>query len=1045
MVTDGGTLFDTAAITVTVGDLNEVPTASDAIFAIDENQAAQAIGTVAATDPDNDAESFGTLSYAITGGNGSGLFSIDSSTGEISTTGALDHEAAARHDLTVMVTDGGTLFDTAAVTVTVGDLNEVPTAIDDDKDDVAGLSTTENDPSIFAAAHLTLNDTDPDESDSLTVISIDDTATTGTVSLVGGQITYDPNGQFESLAVGETATDSFDYTISDGNGGFDIATATMTITGVNDAPTLDLDGDDSSGGINDGYKATYISGSIAIADSDTVITDIDGDTATGLTVTLTTNFDGDEYSGDELTFDLTGLPAGVIIETSSTSSITFSGTASIAAYEEIIKLIRFENANPNTPSGVRLIEFQISDAQGAPSNVAIAEITIPESLEGLVIDGHLLGSTVFADQDGDGILDGGEFSALTDIQGFYQLSRSAIDGGVLTVRGGVDIATNLNFEATLRAPENSGVITSLTTILAELQTRDPSETLTAGQIQKFLGATTQIDLTEFDPVAGILANTADARVVFARQTQIQNTTMLMLSVLVGLGASANDANAAIVQAIADAVAATTVADTFDPSAQADLVAALSSAAGTLGIDVTAIQNDAAAIIAAINGAVDVSLADGSLSALDFLSAMAADARLAQGELSDAVQDSVPSGNLADVLTAHSGINLSTKIASAMGGIGDVDGGQFGTSGNDVIMGSALGDAIDGLAGDDVINGLGGNDRLFGGAGNDTLNGGDGMDILEGGAGADSLDGGGGEDTASYAGSNAAVSINLLTNVISGGHATGDTLSSIENLVGSAFDDTLLGGNGDNTIRGGAGNDLIGGGNGKDTLFGEAGNDTFIGGNGIDQYFGGTGSDTMDYHAENPSLNIDLFTGVAVRGGSTDGLDSIENVIGGTGNDIIAGNSDNNALDGGNGNDRLIGRAGNDDLTGAAGNDTLVYVSTDDITHFATDTARGVTDTSDRIFGFESGSDTLEFNGAAFDVSGIIDFFTITDAYDGNISDDIEAEDIDAENPTGGFFVYSTADDTLYYDDANNDNNGYYIVATVVGGDAIAADDLTAAA
>jgi len=53
-----------------------------------------------------------------------------------------------------------------------------------------------------------------------------------------GTFNYDPNGQFEFLAQGETATESFDYTISDGNGGTDTATATVTINGVNDAPEV---------------------------------------------------------------------------------------------------------------------------------------------------------------------------------------------------------------------------------------------------------------------------------------------------------------------------------------------------------------------------------------------------------------------------------------------------------------------------------------------------------------------------------------------------------------------------------------------------------------------------------------------------------------------------------------------------------------------------------------------------------------------------------------------------------------------------------------
>ncbi|MEO0852758.1 MAG: Ig-like domain-containing protein, partial [Cyanobacteria bacterium J06648_11] len=50
-------------------------------------------------------------------------------------------------------------------------------------------------------------------------------------------MSYDPNGQFELLADGATTTDSFTYTISDGNGGTDTALATVTLNGVNDVPT----------------------------------------------------------------------------------------------------------------------------------------------------------------------------------------------------------------------------------------------------------------------------------------------------------------------------------------------------------------------------------------------------------------------------------------------------------------------------------------------------------------------------------------------------------------------------------------------------------------------------------------------------------------------------------------------------------------------------------------------------------------------------------------------------------------------------------------
>jgi Ca2+-binding RTX toxin-like protein len=96
-----------------------------------------------------------------------------------------------------------------------------------------------------------------------------------------------------------------------------------------------------------------------------------------------------------------------------------------------------------------------------------------------------------------------------------------------------------------------------------------------------------------------------------------------------------------------------------------------------------------------------------------------------------------------------------------------------------------------------------------------LNGGAGNDTLTGGAGADTLIGGAGSDTASYVTSGAAVTIDLLAGTGSGGDADGDAFSQIENIVGSAFNDSLIGrcasrqlllngGAGDDTLRGGAG-------------------------------------------------------------------------------------------------------------------------------------------------------------------------------------------------------------------------------------------------
>ncbi|MBU6240025.1 MAG: DUF4347 domain-containing protein, partial [Planctomycetes bacterium] len=113
---------------------------------------------------------------------------------------------------------------------------------------------------------------------------------------------------------------------------------------------------------------------------------------------------------------------------------------------------------------------------------------------------------------------------------------------------------------------------------------------------------------------------------------------------------------------------------------------------------------------------------------------------------------------------------------------------------------------------------GGADTLIGGSGDDVLYGGGGNDFISGGPGADYIDGGPGTDTLSYFGSTAGVNVNLSNQLgHTGGDAAGDRITNIENLIGSAFNDTLTGNSGDNVIEGGLGNDILDGGAGTDTV------------------------------------------------------------------------------------------------------------------------------------------------------------------------------------------------------------------------------------
>ena len=102
--------------------------------------------------------------------------------------------------------------------------------------------------------------------------------------------------------------------------------------------------------------------------------------------------------------------------------------------------------------------------------------------------------------------------------------------------------------------------------------------------------------------------------------------------------------------------------------------------------------------------------------------------------------------------------------------------------------------IRGLVGssfDDVLTGDLGANYLEGGDGNDVLHGGDGDDRLQGSARGKHLDGGAGIDSVEYVNSAGAITVNLLEGTGSGGDAEGDGFTSIDNMVGSRFDDNLL--------------------------------------------------------------------------------------------------------------------------------------------------------------------------------------------------------------------------------------------------------------
>ncbi|MYA50322.1 MAG: hypothetical protein F4Y25_06260 [Chloroflexi bacterium] len=332
-----------------------------------------------------------------------------------------------------------------------------------------------------------------------------------------------------------------------------------------------------------------------------------------------------------------------------------------------------------------------------------------------------------------------------------------------------------------------------------------------------------------------------------------------------------------------------------------------------------------------------------------------------------------------------------------------------------------GNCLYGWGGDDRLYGGDAGDILSGGTGNDELYGRGGNDWLHGGRGSDTLDGGNGSDTASYSGSRGAVTINLATRSASGGHAQGDTLVSIENLVGSDRVDTLIGNADDNVLEGGAGADTITGGGGSDTasyarsraavtvnlgasslctthtatsvaarfvgggdaqgdtltgienlagsdhadvLCGDDGDNVFRPGAGADRILGGGGNDTLDYSGSPEELNIDLTTvGTNLAGGHAAGdrtLDVFENLIGSDHDDTLQGAFGTLNVYGGGGNDTLRGPFGGDiSLYGGPGDDRVEGDSGNDSLYGGpgNDTLEDVWDSNNKFNG-GTGDDTL---------------------------------------------------------------------------------------
>ncbi|WP_370336621.1 beta strand repeat-containing protein [Parvularcula marina] len=850
-VSDGNGGTDTATVTITIigvndntGGMNADPVAGNDTAMTDEDSA---IAVISVLDNDSDPDMGDVLN--VTSFNAAGTLGLVTNNGDgtfaYNPNGQFDYLAvgeSATDSFTYTISDGNGGTDTATVTVTITGVNDDPVA--------AGDTAMTDEDSALAAISVLGNDSDVDASDTLSVMSFNATSAAGLVSNNGdGTFAYDPNGQFDYLATGETATDSFTYIVSDGNGGTDTATVTITITGVNDDP----DAMDDTATTDEDSSIAVIS--VLANDSDVDASDvlsITGLNVTGTIGVVTNNGDG------TFSYDTNGqfeyLEAG---ETATDSfSYTVSdgngGTDTATVTITITGVSDVMNTDP----------VAVADSVSTSQNSAISTIAVLANDTDADMDTLSIASFDTSGTQGIVINNGNGTFAYNPNAAFNYLGagETATDSFTYTVsdgKGGMDTAT-VTITVTGINDQPNAVDDMLST---------DEETATA--VFDVLANDSDIDSTDTISFVGY-----------------DDTGMLGVLVSNGDGTFTYDPNGQF----DDLESGETATETFtytvsdgnggsDTATVTITIIGLGDGSGSTPKDDTLIGTDESEEFSGLDGN-DLIYGLGGNDTLD--GGDGKDTLIGGGD-----SDSLVGGRLGDLIYGDRDAPRPDDTAP------EGNDYVFGAAGDDTIFGQGGNDTLDGAYGDDEIEGGEGDDSILGDQGEDTLMGGDGEDTIKGGRNDDQISGGSGDDL--LIGNNG---FDVLR-----GDAGNDELRGgygDDDLVGGSGDDLLKGEDRHDLLSGGTGDDTLIGGQGRDTLSGEEDDDDLFGGGGIDLLYGDEGNDTLGGGSANDTLD------------------------GGTGNDELDGGDGDDMLFGGDGNDTLMASEGDDTLNGGAGSDTHLF-------------------------------------------------------------------------------------------------------------------------
>ncbi|WP_081423666.1 tandem-95 repeat protein [Pelodictyon luteolum] len=435
-VTDGDGNVETQVISITVAAVNDAPVAVNDTGSVAEDATLTVDATlgVLADDTDVDTDATSTVTAIRTGAESAETSTSGTvGTGLVGTYGTLtiaangsytyvaDQAAADDLDAGDTVTDtftytvsDGSLTDTAELVITVTGTNDAPTVS-------SAITSAQNEGAASYQIDLLTNASDVDDSASLSVTGITYKIGTGDaseniptgLSLSGSSLTVNPNSTaFNDLGAGQPRVILVSYNVSDGTATV-AQTATITITGTNDTPSVTL-GTVSSGfteidGVDTATNAVAFgtTGTAEIADLDLASDGIANLTITfanstirdgaaeqllvgGSTITLNTT-----ASASNLTVDSSGITWSVAVTrtgdaSTGTTSVVFTnsasgGEATTAQAEALLDAIKYNNTSDTPTAGARTFQVTVSDGT-ATSSVATKSITVVPENDTPVID-----------------------------------------------------------------------------------------------------------------------------------------------------------------------------------------------------------------------------------------------------------------------------------------------------------------------------------------------------------------------------------------------------------------------------------------------------------------------------------------------------------------------------------------------------------------------------------------------------------------------------------------------------------------------------------